>query len=86
MAVVIVGAVFIFFGNALKKTAASHTQTPSVSRISGVFPNLLSDLNLILPISFLAVLFGVVCAFYLEEWLSATNWVRRFIEKVKWLF
>ena len=80
IAVVIVGAVFIFFWNGLKKTAASHTQTLSVSRISSALPNLLSDLNLILTISLLAVLFGVACAFYLEEQLSATSWVRRFIE------
>ena len=80
IAVVIVGAVFIFLWNDLKKTAAAHIQTSSVSRISGTLPSLLSDLNLILPISLLAVLFGVACAFYLEEWLPATSWVRRFIE------
>ena len=79
VAVVIVGAVFIFFWNDLK---VSHIQMSSVSHISSALPNLLSDLNLILPISFLAVLFGVACAFYLEEWLSATSWVRRFIESL----
>ncbi len=80
IAVVIVGAVFIFLWNDLKKTAAAHIQTSSVSLISGTLPSLLSDLNLILPISLMAVLFGVACAFYLEEWLPATSWVRRFIE------
>lgn len=80
VAVVIVGAVFILFWNDLKKTAASHIETSSASRIFSVLPNLLSDLNLILLISVLAVLFGVACAFYLQEWLSATSWIRRFIE------
>ena len=28
----------------------------------------------------MAVLFGIACAFYSEEWLPATNWVRRLIE------
>ena len=77
---IIVGAAFIFLWSALKKTAASHIQTSSESRISSILPNLLSDLNLILPISFLAVLFGVACAFYLEEWLLETSWIRRFVE------
>ena len=77
---VIVGTVFIFFWNDFKKTPASHTPISAASRVSGALPNLLSDLNLMLTISLLAVLFGVVCAFYLEERLSAASWVRRFIE------
>lgn len=80
IAFIIVGAVFIFLWNDLKKTGAANIQGSLVSRISGTLPNLLSDLNLILPISLLAVLFGIVCAFYLQEWLSATSWIRRFIE------
>ena len=80
IAFIIVGAAFIFLWNDLKKTDAANIQTSSASRISGTLPSLLNDLNLILPISLLAVLFGIACAFYLEEWLSATNWVRRFIE------
>lgn len=78
--VIIVGAAFIFLWDDFKKIAAVNIQTSSGSRISGTLPNLLSDLNLILSISLLAVLLGVACAFYLEEWLSATNWVRGFIE------
>ncbi len=77
---IIVGAAFIFLWNNLKKTQVANIQTPSASRISGTLPSLLSDLNLILPVSLLAVLFGVACAFYLEEWLRPTSWVRRFIE------
>ena len=80
IAVIIVGALFIFLWNDLKKTGTANIQTPLASRISGTLPSLLSDLNLILPISLLTVLFGVACAFYLEEWLPPTNWVRRFIE------
>lgn len=81
VAVIIVGAALIFFWNDLKKIMMAHSQTSSASRIySSIMPSLLSDLNLILLISLLAVLFGVACAFYLEEWLSATSWVRGFIE------
>ena len=78
--VIIAGFLFIFFWNDLKKTGTANIQTPLASRISGTLPSLLSDLNLILPISLLAVLLGIACAFYLEEWLPATSWVRRFIE------
>ena len=80
IAVIIVGILFIFLWNDLKNTGTANIQTPLASRISGTLPSLLSDLNLILPISLLAVLFGVACAFYLEEWLPATSWVRRLIE------
>ncbi|MCY3723459.1 MAG: ABC transporter permease subunit [Candidatus Poribacteria bacterium] len=78
-AVIIVGAVFVFFWNNLRKTAEAHIQTSSTSRISGILPSLISDLNLILPITLLAVLFGVACAFYLEEWCPVTSWIRGFI-------
>ena len=77
---ILVGAGFIFLWTSLKKIAEANIQTAAASHISGTLPNLLSDLNLILPISLLAVLFGVACAFYLEEWLPASNWIRRFIE------
>lgn len=80
IAFIIVGAVFIFLWNDLKKIGAANIQVSSVSRISGTLPSLLSDLNLILFISLLAILFGIACAFYLQEWLSATSWVRRFME------
>ena len=80
IAFIIGGAAFIFFWTALKKIDATNTQTLSTSRISGTLPSLLSDLNLILPISLLAVLFGIACAFYFQEWLPATSWVRRLIE------
>ena len=80
IAFIIVGAAFIFPWHDLRKTAAANIQTSSVSRIPGTLPSLLNDLNLILPISFLAILFGVACAFYLEEWRSATSRIRGFIE------
>ena len=80
IAFIIVGAAFIFVWNALKKTDAVNTQTSSTSLLSGTVPSLLSDLNLILPISLLAVLIGIACSFYLEEWLPATSWIRRLIE------
>ena len=78
--VIIEGIAFIFFWSVLRKTAATHRQASSVSRTSDALPHLLSDLNLILPMSLLAILLGIVCAFYLEEWLSVTSWIRRFIE------
>ncbi|MXV72829.1 ABC transporter permease subunit [Candidatus Poribacteria bacterium] len=43
---------------------------------------LLNDLYIVLSVSLLAVLFGMVCAFYLEEWLPKTNWIRRSVESL----
>lgn len=74
---------FIIFGiaiipilNALKKTNATNIQVVSPNALS----MLLNDLYIILLTSLLAILLGIVCAFYLEEWLPKTNWVRRLIE------
>ena len=43
---------------------------------------LFNDLYIVLLISLLAVLFGMACAFYLEEWLPKTNPIRRLIESL----
>ena len=80
IALLTLGAVFFLVWNVLKKTYLSHVQVASAARISDPIPNLLSDLYLFLSISFLGILLGVTCAFYLEEWLSETNWGRRLIE------
>ena len=78
--VIIEVVALIFLWNVLKKTDVTNGQTSPASGTSDGLPNLLDDFNLILPISFLAILLGIACAFYVEEWLSATNWIRRFIE------
>ena len=80
IALVTLAAVFIPVLNMLKKMHVSDVQISSVARVSGPLSSLLSDLYLFLSISFLAVLLGVACAFYLEEWLRETNWIRRLIE------
>ena len=80
IALITLGAVFIPVWNVLKKTHVSDVQASSVARVSDPLPSLLGDLYFILSISFLAILLGVTCAFYLEEWLPETNWVRRFVE------
>ena len=80
IAFIILVAAFIFFSNALLKIEAANAEASSDARITNTLPSLLSDLNLILPISLLGVLFGIACAFYLQEWLPETNWVRRVIE------
>lgn len=80
---VLQGIPFIIFGiaaipilNALKKTDAANIQAVSPNALS----MLLHDLYIVLTVSLLAILLGIVCAFYLEEWLPKTNWVRRLIE------
>ena len=80
IALVTLGMVFIPVWNVIKKTHLSDVQTLSVARASGPLPSLLSDLYLFLFVSLLAILLAVACAFYLEEWLLQTNWIRRLVE------
>jgi ABC-type phosphate transport system permease subunit len=70
------GIAAIPISNALKKTDATNIQVVSPNALS----LLLNDLYILLSLSLLAILLGIVCAFYLEEWLPKTNWVRRLIE------
>lgn len=81
--IVLQGTPFIIFGiaaipisNALKKTDAADMRVVSPNALS----TLLNDLYIVLSVSLLAILLGIVCAFYLEEWLPKTNWARRLIE------
>ena len=80
IALVTLGAVFILMWHIIKKTHVSDVQTSSIARPSDPLPSLLSELYLFLLISFLATLLAVACAFYFEEWLSQTNWIRRLVE------
>ena len=80
VALVTLGVLFIPLWNVLKNIHVSDVQGSSVARVPDLLSNLFSDLYLFLFISFLAILLGVTCAFYLEEWLIETNWVRRLVE------
>lgn len=80
IALVTLGVVFILIWNVIKKTHVSDVPVSSVPRVPDPLSRLLSDLYLFLAISFLAILLGVACAFYLEEWLRETNWIRCLIE------
>ncbi len=80
---------FIFIGivgapisGVLQKTYAADTEAASAATPLNTLSPLLDDLYTVLSISFVAILFGIACAFYLQEWLPQTNWVRRFIESV----
>ena len=78
---VILGVAFILMWNVLIKTRVVSMQAVSAAPLPNAMPtNLFSDLYLVLLMSFLAILFGIACAFYLQEWLPETNWVRRLIE------
>ena len=80
IALLTLAVVFLLVWNVLKKTYLSDVQVSSVARVSDPVPNLLGDIYFFLSISFLGVLLGITCAFYLEEWLPETNWVRCLIE------
>ena len=83
IAFVILGVVFILIWNVLIKTRVVSMQAVSATPLPNAMPtSLFSDLYLILLMSFLAILFGIACAFYLEEWLPETNWIRRLIESL----
>ncbi len=80
IALVTLGVLFIPLWNVLKNIHVSDVQGSSVARVPDPLSSLFSDLYFFLSISFLAILLGVICAFYLAEWLIETNWVRRLIE------
>ena len=83
IAFVILGVAFILIWNGLIKTRVISRQTVSTAPLPNAMPNsLFSDLYLVLLMSFLAILFGIACAFYLEEWLPKTNWIRRLVESL----
>ena len=68
--------------NVLQETRAADTEAASALTPLNTLSPLLNDLYAVLSISFLAILFSIACAFYLEEWLPKTNWVRRLVENV----
>ena len=82
IAFIILGVAFIFLWHELRKARTTSAQTASEAVLLSVLPSLFNDLYIVLPISLLAILFGIAFAFYLEEWLPATNWIRRLIESL----
>ena len=79
---ILLGIVGIPIWNVLQKTHAADTEAASAITPLNTLSSLLNDLYTVLLISLFAILLGIVCAFYLQEWLPATNWIRRFIESV----
>lgn len=82
IAFVILGIAFILIWNVLIKARVVSMQAGSAAPLPNATPTLFNDLYIVLLMSLLAILFGIACAFYLEEWLSETNWVRRLIESL----
>ncbi len=82
IAFVILGVAFILIWNVLKKTRVVSMQAVPATPLPNVMPTLFNDLYIVLLMSLLATLCGIVCAFYLEEWLPKTNWIRRLIESL----
>lgn len=79
---ILLGMAGIPVWNVLQKTDAADTEAAlAVTPLNTLSP-LLDDLYTVLLISLFAILLGIVCAFYLQEWLRETNWIRRFIESV----
>ncbi len=79
---IILGSVGIPIWNVLQKTYAADTEAASAATPLNTLSPPLDNLYTVLSISFVAILFGIACAFYLQEWLPQTNWVRRFIESI----
>jgi ABC-type phosphate transport system permease subunit len=82
IAFITLGVVLIPIWHLPQKTHADSMQAAPTTPLSNALPSLLNDLHIVLSISFLAILVGIAFAFYLEEWLSATNWIRRLIESL----
>ena len=79
---ILLGIAGIPVWNVLQKTDAADTEAAAAVTPLNTLPSLLDDLYAVLLISLFAILLGIVCAFYLQEWLPETNWTRRFIESV----
>lgn len=82
IAFIILGVAFIFLWHELKNARATGGQPASEAILLSALSSLFNNLYIVLSISLLAVLFGIAFAFYLEEWLPATNWIRRLIESL----
>ena len=83
IAFVILGVACIPIWNVLIKTRVISMQAVSTAPLpNAMLTSLFNDLYIVLLMSLLATLFGIACAFYLEEWLPETNWIRRLIESL----
>ena len=82
IAFVILGVACIPIWNVLIKTRVVSMQAVSATPLPNATPTLFNSLYIVLLMSLLATLFGIACAFYLEEWLPETNWIRRLIESL----
>ena len=67
-------AIFLLFWHFFSKEA------DAVKPSSETMPTLFSHLSVMLSVSLLAIPLALGSAFYIEEWLAETNWIRRFIE------
>ncbi|MDE0015191.1 MAG: ABC transporter permease subunit [Candidatus Poribacteria bacterium] len=82
IAFIILGVAFVGLWHELKDARATGGQPASEAILLSALSSLFNNLYVVLSMSFLAILFGIACAFYLEEWLPATNWIRRLIESL----
>ena len=82
IAFIILGIAFVGLWHELKNARATGGQPASEAILLSALSSLLNNLYIVLLMSLVAILFGIACAFYLEEWLPATNWIRRLIESL----
>ncbi len=82
IAFIILGIAFVGLWHELKDARATGGQPASEAILLSALSSLLNNLYIVLSMSLVAILFGIACAFYLEEWLPATNWIRRLIENL----
>lgn len=82
IAFIILGIAFVGLWHELKNARTTGGQPASEAILLSALSSLLNNLYIVLLMSLVAILFGIACAFYLEEWLPATNWIRRLIESV----
>ena len=82
IAFIILGVAFVGLWHELKNARATGGQPASEAILLSALSSLFNNLYVVLSMSFLAILFGIAFAFYLEEWLPATNWIRRLIESL----
>ena len=82
IAFIILGIAFVGLWHELKNARATGGQPTSEAILLSALSSLFNNLYIVLSMSLVAILFGIAGAFYLEEWLPATNWIRRLIESL----
>ncbi len=81
IALITLAVAFILFWNFSKGVPFVENGLPSDATVTDSYAVLQENLNRMIPILLGSIVFSVVIAFYLEEWVAATNWLYQIIAR-----